>query len=60
MTYQPPPRRRPLLFRPARWSQGVPIAVLVLAAFLAVPAIYVVRLGLVEVSALLEPGGTDR
>jgi hypothetical protein len=52
--YQPPPRKAPLLLRPAAWSRGVPVAVLIGASFLAVPGVYGGRLVLVALRAILE------
>ncbi len=56
--YLPGPEPRPLLLRPIRWAGGLPVAFLLLLAAVALPAIAGIAVGLVEVSALLEPGGT--
>lgn len=60
MIYIPPPPKTPLILRPARWSGGLPVALLLAVALLAVPAIYGAAILAAEVSALLEPGGTAR
>lgn len=58
MIYQPPPRKAPLLLRHAAWSRGVPVISVVAASFLAVPAVYGLRLLLVVLGAIVEgPGG---
>jgi hypothetical protein len=55
--YVPGPERRPLLLRPIRAAGGLPIAFLLVLAAVALPAIAGTAVVLVEVSALLEPGG---
>lgn len=55
-TYQPPPRKAPLLLRPARWSGGLPVAAVVLASFAGVPLVYGGRLIWVAIAALLSFG----